>query len=665
MRLTIRRRMLLYIIPSVVLITLASTVIVNITIRGMVKDLAYEKALETARQYANQLDVEFNSHLVILQTLSHMMQSYETKDRAEVTRILKQLVASDYNAVGIGVVYEPDAFDGRDALFRGRPGQDAGGRFMPYWRREDDEVQLGTTLATDDEAWYEASRDESEAMLEPALHGGQWTVRYVVPIRKDDEFRGACALDISVNYLNELINDIDLFKTGYAFLTSKKGQIITHRDSSFAGTTSLAAVAESRKSPEWQVLALRVEQSQEGFIETKDPRTGRPASLFFSPVRTNNWSLITVVPEDEIMAGVDAAVRWIVVAGLATIVVLSVMLFFISGRLATPIKVVADNMDQADLNTKLNLKRGDEIGRLANSFDRFVISIRDTLQDVIRTSNAVSDEGRRIYSQAEKMAAHSKNQATMAVSANEAVDQMSRSVDDIAHHAVAAREMAIQAQHKAEQGTTVVEQTASGVQRMVDQINQSAEVVNSLHESSSRIGRVIGLIEDITKQVNLIALNAAVEAAKAGERGKGFAVVAEEIKKLAHKTTRSTGEVHEMVTKIQRGISESVELMKKSQDDGASGLTLAGKAKTSFSELTDVFHQMNSMVNHIAELAHAFAATNVHIGENIHTINRATEDVSSSIESVVVSADQLQKLTIDLENGLKKFKMNGHVKTKT
>lgn len=662
MRQTIRRRMLLYIIPSVAIITLASTAIVNYTVRGIVKDLAYEKALETARQYANQIDVEFNSHSVILQTLANVLQSYQSRNRDEVVGLVKQLLTSDYNTVGIGVAYEPNAFDGLDAVFRGRPGHDANGRFMPYWSRDEDEVELGVSLTPDDEEWYQASREESEGMLEPALHNDILTVRYTARIGGEEEFRGACALDISLNYLNELINDIDLFQTGYAFLTSKKGLIVTHRDSSLAGVRSLIQVASERKLSEFQTLAGHVEKTQEGFIETVDLRTGKPAIYFFSPVRTSNWSLITVVPESEILAGVDSAVRWIVLAGVFTIVILSGVLFFISGRLATPIKVVAGKMDQADLNTMLNLKRSDEVGQLASSFDRFVISIRETLEVVIRSSHAVSDEGRRIFAQTEKMAVTSEDQAAKATSANESVDRMSRSVDDIARNAVAAREMALQAQHRAEQGSVVIDQTASGVRRMVDQINQSAEVVNSLSESSERIGRVIGLIEDITKQVNLIALNAAVEAAKAGDRGRGFAVVAEEIKKLADKTTRSTGEVHGMISKIQHGISESVELMKRSKEEGASGMQLTAQAKSSFADLIDVFHQMNGMVNHIAELAHAFAATNVHIGENIRTISRSTEDVAVALQAIVRSADHLQSLTVDLENGLKKFKMDGALK---
>jgi methyl-accepting chemotaxis protein len=643
----IRLRMILYIVPVVILVSVSAAVIVHYMMRGLVQDLAYEKSLETARQYANQVDVEVNSHLVILQTLAHVLETERNWTREEIVALLRKLMESDYNTTGMGVL-----------LPRGSPA--GSGTLASYWHKEGEDAVLQTMTGSLEQ--YDFKSSVSNYLIqEPALRDDALVLRYVVPIRSGESVVGAVVLDISVAYLNELINDIGLFRTGYAFLTSNRGMIVTFRDDAYVGSKTLEDLSREKKNPELLVLRERVANNQEGFLETVDPMSGRDAVMFYSPVRTSNWGLVTVVPRSEMLAGVDTAVRLIAVVGVVSLTVLVLLLLIVTERLATPIRVVATRMDQADLNTLLRLSRADEIGKLAGSFDRFVLSLRETLQDVTRVSAQLAQEGQRISQQTDGMARDAHEQAAMSGQIHGSIEELSRTVQDIARNAANTRELAHHAQQRTDEGTAIIEDTTAGVNRMVHMIKDTADVIESLSESSTRIERIISLIEDITRQVNLIALNASVEAVKAGERGKGFGVVADEIKKLADKTSRATTEISDTIHKIQSGISGAVVLMRQSKAEGDAGIRLANEARTSLKEISEVFRQVSQMVNHIAEGTHAHSGTNQEIAERVRTITGYTEAFARGTQEIARSTEYLRSLTEQLEGNLAHFKMDGAV----
>jgi methyl-accepting chemotaxis protein len=659
MKWTIRSRMMVYIVPTLFVVGIASTFIVNIVTRSAIEELAYGKALESARQNANQLDAELSSYLIVVQTLARTLESYKSNQREEVKEMLHHILENNFNALGVSVAYEPNAFDGKDKKFINAAAHDATGRFIPYWNRLPGEVVLEPLQNVDHSDWYTAARAaKSEFVTEPYVTKDVLMVSYVSSILKNGLFQGVVKLDVSLDYFDHLVNDIQLFKTGYAFLVSGKGVFVVYRDHKFVGVKSLQELAKEKNNPALAQLVERIKESKEGYIQTTDPMTQRDVAMFHAPVRTGNWGLIIVVPTDEILSNVSALTAAIGLMGLLTVVIIGVTMFIVSGRLSVPIREITVKMDEADLNTILNSQRDDEIGQLTRSFDKFIGSIKQTLAEVNTASNAVASTTKHIFARTESIAVNANEQTLQTNNVTTAIEEMSRTVYEISHSAMNTKEMALHAQASAEQGGQVIEQTVSGINRIVNIVKQSSDVIYTLNESSGKIGKVLNIIEDITKQINLIALNASIEATKAGEKGKGFSVVADEIKKLAERTAHSTTEISDMINKIQGNVSEAVGLMNKSKEEADSGIILAHEAKSSLKEISDVFQEVTQMVNQIAVSSQQQSVTSDQITENVKMINSTTQQVASGIQQIAKSADYLNSLTANVQKLMRQFKVN-------
>ncbi|HNO10495.1 MAG TPA: methyl-accepting chemotaxis protein, partial [bacterium] len=209
----------------------------------------------------------------------------------------------------------------------------------------------------------------------------------------------------------------------------------------------------------------------------------------------------------------------------------------------------------------------------------------------------------------------------------------------------------------ADKGSQVIDETVDGMQKMLAMVQQSSNVVNSLSESSRKITKVVSIIDDITKQVNLIALNASIEATRAGEKGKGFAVVADEIKKLAERTAHSTTEINDIISKIQVNVNEAVNLMGRSNEEAANGIRLSQEAKSSLKEISDVFKNVTMMVSQVAVSSQEQSVTGDQITDNVKVINTATQQIAGGINEIAKSAEYLNNLTTTLQKTVKRFKI--------
>ena len=645
MRWNIRSKMIIVLVPPILLLMFLSSYVVYYITTSMIEKLSYEKTLETARQYANQIDLEFNSHLVAVQTIAGTLANYTSGKPDEVNGILSSLLESNFNAVGMSVCYEPSAFG-------------SARRFVTGWKKEGEEVVHQDYSDIDREDWYATPKNsQKEYIIEPMLEEGRLVESYVVPIIKDGEFKGVARVDISLQYLNDLVNDIQPVQNAYAFLTSNKGLFIAYRDKKYVGSKSIQDLAQGSKNAELNVLSERILQFQEGFIETNDPLTKKDVVMIHSPVRTSNWGLVIVVPREEFLRGVTTLTVWTSSIGISTIGVICIVVFFAAGRLAAPIKNVASKMDQADLNTLFNLQRHDEIGDLSAAFDKFISSVRKTLLEVIEATAAVDTSAKQISVSTEAMSKGAKEQTVQTSNVTEAIEQMSKTVYGISQNANQTKEIALSAQASAELGSHVIENSVHGMNKMVEMVKQSTEVINSLSKSSQKIDRVVNIIDDVTRQVNLIAINAAIEATKAGDKGKGFAVVADEIKKLAERTSHFTTEISETVSKIQYDITDSVNLMQKSSAEADAGIQLAFQAQQSLKEISEVFQNVTLMVTQIAVSSQEQTLTSNQVSDNIKMINSATQQVADGIQQIAQSAEYLNTLTGGLQKLITRFKL--------
>jgi methyl-accepting chemotaxis protein len=225
---------------------------------------------------------------------------------------------------------------------------------------------------------------------------------------------------------------------------------------------------------------------------------------------------------------------------------------------------------------------------------------------------------------------------------------MTKTIVGTTHDATVAAETAKNAGATATSGGRIVEETIEGMNRISEVVHHSAQTVEELGKSSDQIGEIVQVIDDIADQTNLLALNAAIEAARAGEQGRGFAVVADEVRKLAERTTKATKEIASMIRQIQKDTTGAVESMMRGKKEVEDGKALADKAGASLKEIMDGARQVVDTVTRVAAASQEQASASEQISRNIDAISNVTQESAAGTQQIARAAEDLNRLTANL-----------------
>jgi len=333
---------------------------------------------------------------------------------------------------------------------------------------------------------------------------------------------------------------------------------------------------------------------------------------------------------------------------------------FVARITSAPVKDVIRSIDNADLNMRFDSDRKDEVGDLQRSFDRFVVSIKETLVKVAEAAAAVASASSEISSSTEQMAAGSQEQTSQAGEVASAVEEMTKTIVENSKNAGNTAETAKQAKEVAEKGGQIVSETVDGIHRIADAARKTATSIDQFSKSSAQIGEIIGVIDDIADQTNLLALNAAIEAARAGEQGRGFAVVADEVRKLAERTTKATKEIATMIKNIQGETETAVNVMATGSKEVENGLTLAQQAGASLKQIVEVSQKVTDMVAQIAAASEQQSSASEQISKNVEAISSVTSETAAGTQQIARAAEDLNRLTENLQQYIEKFKLSEH-----
>ncbi len=311
---------------------------------------------------------------------------------------------------------------------------------------------------------------------------------------------------------------------------------------------------------------------------------------------------------------------------------------------------VLEKVAAGDFTIKITKDYSGDHERIKSSINNVTDSLGKTLSEVSRAVTAAANAASEISSSTEEMAAGANEQSTQASEVASANEQMTRTIFETTKNTTAAAEASKNAGSVAKEGGKVVEETIKGMIRISDVVKKSAETVQELGKSSNEIGEIIQVIDDIADQTNLLALNAAIEAARAGEQGRGFAVVADEVRKLAERTSKATQEIAGMIKHIQKDTEGAVLSMQKGTKEVEKGKLLAEKAGDSLREIIKGAEQVADIVTQVAAASEQQSRSSEQITQNIELITNVTQQSATGVRQIAHAAEELNQLTSNLHH---------------
>jgi methyl-accepting chemotaxis protein len=295
------------------------------------------------------------------------------------------------------------------------------------------------------------------------------------------------------------------------------------------------------------------------------------------------------------------------------------------------------------------------INELGESLSKVISEVSESIQATASASSEIS-------SSSEEMAAGAQEQSGQTAEVASSIEQMTKTIMETSKQVTRAAEAAKNAGAIASEGGSVVDETILGMNQVADVVKKSAVMVQELGKSSDQIGEIIQVIDDIADQTNLLALNAAIEAARAGEQGRGFAVVADEVRKLAERTTKATKEIASMIKQIQRDTSEAVMSMTSGTIEVEKGRELAGRAGDALKEIIKGSADVVDMVSQVAAASEEQSATAEQISKNIEGINHVAQESASGVQQIAKASEDLNRLTVNLQDLIARFNIDSSKK---
>jgi methyl-accepting chemotaxis protein len=318
-----------------------------------------------------------------------------------------------------------------------------------------------------------------------------------------------------------------------------------------------------------------------------------------------------------------------------------------------------DEIAKGDLTQRVPQDGNDEFATLGTSFNGLVSNVQQMITQISSTSSQVAAAATQIAASAEQMNTTLRTQEQEAQQVSAAVAEMTASIGEVAGKAGDAAAAAKQSGARATQGSEVVERTVSEVRTISEEVQNAATSVKELASKAEAIGQVISVINDIADQTNLLALNAAIEAARAGEHGRGFAVVADEVRKLAERTQTATAEVAKSVREIQSGTGNAVNRIESCTGRAQHGVELAGSAGTALGEITDGSRALDTAVNAIAASAKEQASASDQVARSIERINAGAQESTQAAGQAAQAASSLSTQAEELRRLVGAFRVEG------
>ncbi|KTS74652.1 chemotaxis protein [Pseudomonas oryzihabitans] len=661
----------------------------QILIEKHASQLAYKSAQELigaqAQATANYIGKKLEEPLLTVSNLAQLNaqlgradDSKLNLDRSAISHILKETLANSPNLLDIYAGWERNAFDGADSQYAGltAQGYDATGRFMPWWYRKPESgyevVPLGeildskTILSTGvgENVFYTCPQQSLKAcVIDPApyeINGQQILMSsFNAPILVDGTFRGVIGADLSLDFIQKLLEAANkqLYDgAGSIALIASQGTIVAN-----------TANAESLGKQAKEVLggaAKELRQLEDGVTRRFDDK--QDLYQVYLPLRLGNsstvWTLLVQLPRSAVLADLQQLLQALtqqrysdivgmMLVGLIVAALGLLLLWVISGYIARPLRRMVAMLDavakgEGNLTQRLQVNRRDELGAIATGFNTFLASLQHLIKQLVQSVGEVSDSAQHTSDIARRVRDGMHQQLLEVDQVATAMHEMTATAHDVARNAGNAAKATQKATAAVHDGQQVVQQSVQESSRLAQEIELAVEQVQRVAHDSVSIGSILTTINGIAAQTSLLALNAAIEAARAGDQGRGFAVVADEVRSLAQRTQVATGEIHDMIQKLQSGAREAVEVMQSSREQTIQQVEQTEIARVALQTILAEVKDISDMNLQIASAAEEQSAVVEDINRNMLNIGEVAHSVNNHVEEALTAGDQLSDLAL-------------------